>query len=428
MLCRASLALLALAALLIFSSTTNGRTIDKRQDGHHWINTWTSMPQLVEPNNMPPSQFTSGAVLRDATLRQTLHLSVGTPKIKIAISNTFGGSDLPITAGSVALPVGGAAGVSGIQASPLAAITVGGKASFTVPKGQVVVSDEIAFEVKPQSMITVSLYSQAGQSGSAITGHPGSRTTSWFVQGNRVNATTISGTQSVHWYFISAIQAYVPTDTHSLVILGDSLTDGRGSDDNKNNRWPDLLLSRLHSSPNPNHTKIAICNQAAGGNRVLKDGLGPSLLSRYSRDALTQPGTKWLLIFEGVNDIGNEPTSPAAQTAVGSALMSAFEKIAGDARAAGAVAVGATIAPFGAPSAALQGYSDPERERTRRRVNEWILGSGVFDHVVDFGGVLESKSTPGQLDQRFNGGDYLHPNGVGYKALADAFPLDIFHS
>lgn len=109
--------------------------------------------------------------MKDATLRQTLHMSVGAPKIKIAISNTFGGSDLPITAGSVGLPTGGAAGVSGMQASPLAAITVGGKTSFTVPRGQVVVSDEIDFEIKPQSMITVNLYSQQGQSGNSITGH-----------------------------------------------------------------------------------------------------------------------------------------------------------------------------------------------------------------------------------------------------------------
>lgn len=127
-------------------------------------------------------------------------MSIGAPKIKITISNTFGGSDLPITAASVALPASGAAGVSSIQASPLAAITVGGKSSFVVPKGQVVTSDEINFEVKPQSMITVSLYSQQGQAGSSITGHPGSRTTSWFVSGNKVNATSFSGTASVHWY------------------------------------------------------------------------------------------------------------------------------------------------------------------------------------------------------------------------------------
>jgi hypothetical protein len=163
-------------------------------------------------------------------------MSVGASKIKLAISNTFGTSDLPITAGSVSLPLSGAAGVSGIQPSPLARITVGGHANFTVPRGQVVITDEIAFDVKPQSMLTVSLYSQAGQAGSSITGHPGSRTTSWFTSGNKVNATSFAGTQSVHWYFVSAVQAYVPKETGALLILGDSITDGRGSEDNKNNR------------------------------------------------------------------------------------------------------------------------------------------------------------------------------------------------
>lgn len=279
-----------LATFAVLSLQAHGLAIDginRREDANHWINTWTSMPQLVEPNNMPPSPYSSGSVLKDATLRQTLHMSVGAPKIKITISNTFGGSDLPITAGSVGLPVGGAAGVSGIQPSPLAAITVGGKTSFTVSRGQVVTSDEIDFEVQAQSMLTVSLYSQQGQSGSSITGHPGSRTTSWLASGNKANATTLSGsTSSVHWYFVSAVQAYVPPDSHSLIILGDSITDGRGSDDNKNNRWPDLLLKRLQTS---NYSNVAVCNQAAGGNTVLSGGLGPTLLTRYKREESNSP-------------------------------------------------------------------------------------------------------------------------------------------
>lgn len=231
-----SLVSVVLTAFALIPTPSNARALNQRQDENHWVTTWTSMPQLVESNNMPPSQFvselprvstvhslthsqSSGGVLKDATLRQTFHMTVGAPKIKIAISNTFGGSDLPITAGSVGLPAGGAAGVSAIEASPLAAITVGGKASFTVPRGQVVVSDEINFQVKAQQNIAVScteprvksrnssadlllqfiVYSQAGQSGSSITGHPGSRTTSWFVKGNAVNTTNISGTSSVHW-------------------------------------------------------------------------------------------------------------------------------------------------------------------------------------------------------------------------------------
>ncbi|KAF1937327.1 SGNH hydrolase, partial [Clathrospora elynae] len=400
------------ATLSIFAPAVSGLAIehiDKRQDGYHWINTWTSMPQLVESSNMPPSPFSSGGVLKDATLRQTLHMSVGAPKIKITISNTFGGSELPITAGSVGLPAGSAAGVSGIQASPLAAITVGGKSSFTVPKGQVVTSDEIDIEVKPQSMITVSLYSQQGQSGSSITGHPGSRTTSWFVSGDKVNATNFSGTSSVHWYFVSAIQAYVPTDTHSLTILGDSITDGRGSDDNKNNRWPDLVLARLQKS---NQTNVAVCNQAAGGNTVLTGGLGPTLLTRYKRDAIDQPGVKWVIVFEGVNDIGGSANSAGTQTSIGDQLIKAFTQIVADTKKAGYVTIGATITPLG------NSYAGSEREKTRKRVNEWILESKAFDYTVDLASIVANKNDPEQLDTRYNGGDGLHPNGAGYQAIA----------
>lgn len=405
-----SLVSVVLTAFALVPTPSSARALDQRQDENHWVTTWTSMPQLVESNNMPPSQFSSGGVLKDATLRQTFHMTVGAPKIKIAISNTFGGSDLPVTAGSVGLPVGGAAGVSGIEASPLAAITVGGKASFTVPRGQVVVSDEINFQVKAQQNIAVSLYSQAGQSGSSITGHPGSRTTSWFVKGNAVNSTNISGTSSVHWYFVSAVHAYVPATTSSMIIIGDSITDGRGSEDNKNNRWPDLLLARLQT----NHTNIAIGNQAAGGNAVLSGGLGPTALSRYKRDALEQPGVKYVMLFEGVNDIGGG--------ASGSALINAFKTITADAKKAGLVTIGATITPFGGNS-----YYSAQHESARKQVNEFVKAKGNFDWVVDFAGAIENKADPTKMDSKYNGGDGLHPNVAGYQAMANAFPLDVFN-
>lgn len=338
-------------------------------------------------------------------------MTVRSPKIKIAISNTFGGSDLPITAASVGLPAGGVAGVSEIEASPLVAITVGGKSSFTVPKGQVVVSDEIAFEVKAQQNIAVSLYIQAGQSGSSITGHPGSRTTSWFVKGNEVNSTAISnGASSAHWYFVSAVHASVPSTTSGMIIIGDSITDGRGSDDNKNNRWPDLLLARLQTT---NHTNIAIGNQAAGGNAVLSGGLGPTALSRYKRDALEQPGVKYVMIFEGVNDLGGGASA--------SALTNAYKQITADAKKAGFVTIGGTITPFGGNS-----YFTAAHDQARTQVNDFTKTKGNFDFVVDFAGAIEDKADPTKMDSRYNGGDGLHPNVVGYQTMADAFPLNVF--
>lgn len=134
------------------------------------------------------------------------------------------------------------------------------------------------------------------------------------------------------------------------------------------------------------------------------------------------------MIFEGVNDIGNEATSTSAQTAVGDALIKAFTQIVSDSKKAGLITIGATITPFSAPSASQQSYSDKNREATRQRVNKWILESKTFDHVVDFSAIVESKTNPGQLDSKYNGGDYLHPNAAGYKAIADGFPLDIFNA
>ena len=180
-------------------------------------------------------------------------MAVSSDKIRIVLSNTFGGVPLPITSATVAFPVNGKAGVSGIQASTLIPITFnGGSPSVTVPTGQTFTSDELNFPVKGQQVITVSLYLQQGQQTSNIDGHPGSRTTSWLIAGNKVDAADFSGTSTVHWYghllffslnvltmlryLLGAVQSYVPEDYGSLMILGDSITDGRGSEDNANNR------------------------------------------------------------------------------------------------------------------------------------------------------------------------------------------------
>jgi hypothetical protein len=163
---------------------------------------------------------------------------MGAERLRIQISNTFGGSDLPITAASIALPTGGKAGVAGIDTATLKPLTFGnGSASITIPRGQVAYTDPIDFKVNAQTNIAISLYSQAGQSGNSITGHPGSRTTSYMQTGNHVSAATLSGgANTKHWYFVNTVEAWAPTTHGAFVILGDSITDGRGSTDDANNR------------------------------------------------------------------------------------------------------------------------------------------------------------------------------------------------
>ena len=357
-------------------------------------------------------------------MRQTLHLSIGGEKLRIQISNTFGGSDLPITAATIALTAGGKAGVAGIDESTLKALTFNnGSASITIPKGQVAYTDAIDFSAAPQTNIAVSIYSQAGQSGSSITGHPGSRTNSWMQSGNHASAATISGsTKTAHWYFLSAVEVWSSPTTGALVILGDSITDGRGSTDDANNRWPDLLLARMLKA---NITNVAVNNQAAGGNTVLSGGLGPTLLTRYKRDALQVQGVKYVMIFEGVNDIGSGGTDSGSQNGIASRLEQAFEQIVKESKALGITTIGGTITPFEGNG---QSYSNPTREQARVKVNDWVLKSGTFDKTVDFGGIVGDAGTKSQLASKYDGGDHLHPNVAGYQAMADGFPLNIFEA
>jgi len=186
--------------------------------------------------------------------------------------------------------------------------------------------------------------------------------------------------------------------------------------------WPDLLLAKMVKSGIAN---ISVNNQAAGGNRVLADGLGPSLVSRYTRDAINQSGVKYVLLFIGVNDIGSASTDSGTQAQISNSLISAFKTIIADCKKNKLAVFGATITPFGGSG---QSYSNPEREKSRKKVNDWILGKEAagFDAVVDFAKIVADPNNPSQLKREYDGGDHLHPNGAGYQALADGFPIEIF--
>jgi lysophospholipase L1-like esterase len=178
---------------------------------------------------------------------------------------------------------------------------------------------------------------------------------------------------------------------------------------------------------NPSTANIGVVNQAAGGNRILLDGLGPNALGRIDRDVLAQSGIKYAMIFEGVNDIGVAAPTTADQQVIGDRVITAFEQIISRVHTFGIPIFAATITPFSAPAnVTIQPYSDPIREMTRQRVNNWIRTSGKFDAVIDFDAFLKDPTTPSQLNPIYNSGDFLHPNVAGYQHIADNFPLDIF--
>jgi lysophospholipase L1-like esterase len=402
----------------------SGGDVDRPTLNGHWVDSWVSMPQLTEPGNMPPAPFTQdNLVFAGSTLRQTIHTSVGGRHVRLRFSNAFGGAVLPITAAFVALPLGGRAGVSGIQPGTSRQLTFDGRTSAGIPVGAQLVSDPLTFAVAPRSNLTVTIFLAEGQASTNITSHPGSRTTSYMIVGNHAEDADLAGATSVdHWYFLSGLEVWSGPGTAAAVMLGDSLTDGRGSTTNGNNRWPDQLLDRLHARRGT--ADVAIVNQAAGGNRVLNDGLGPNALGRIDRDVLAQSGVNWLLVFEGVNDIGTAPATEDTQKQVAEDLIAAYDQIIRRVHAQGIRVYGATITPFGGNT----GYDDPAglREATRQAVNDWIRTSGRFDAVVDFDQVARDPANPRQLLPAYDVGDHLHFNPIGYQALADAVPARLF--
>jgi lysophospholipase L1-like esterase len=384
------------------------------------------MPQLTEPGNMPPPPFTGDrAVLVDTTLRQTLRVSTGGGRMRLRFSNAFGDTALPLTAVSVALPLDGRAGVSAIEPGTLRQVTFGGRKSATVPVGAQLVSDPLDFDLRPGSNLTVTTYLAEGQPSLALTSHPGSRTTSYLQDADHTQDQDLPRATPVdHWYLLSDVEVLSGPTTAAVAVLGDSLTDGRGSTTNGNNRWPDQFLDRLRGHPATDD--VAVLNQAAGGNRVLNDGLGPNVLARLDRDVLAGSGVSWLVVFEGVNDIGTAAATPAAQRGVTAELIAAYEQIVVRAHAQGIRVYGATLTPFGDNAM----YDDPDghRETSRQAVNSWIRTGGRFDAVIDFDRAVRDPENPRRLRPALHDGDWLHLNPDGYRALAAAIPLRLFRT
>lgn len=365
-----------------------------------WVGTWEGAPQLTETSNLPP------ASLSNATLRQVIHVSVGGSQVRVRFSNEFGNGPVTINAAHVAACTANPVN-STIDTATDRALAFSGSASVTIAQGQARWSDPINFTLAPLSNLSVTV--AFGSTPSNVTGHPGSRTTSYLQSGSsNVSAANMSSALTTdHWYILSGLDTFA--DARAIAILGDSITDGRGSTTNGNNRWPDDLARRLQTS---GATKVAVLNAGIGGNAVTSGGLGPTGLSRYSRDVLQQSGAKWVIIFEGVNDIGGGVSA--------STLTSAYDTLIAQARGQGLRVYGATITPFGSNS-----YYSVAHESVRQSVNTYIR-SGKFDAFIDFDAAVRDTSNPPRLQAAYDSGDGLHLNPAGYQKLADTVNLTLF--
>ncbi len=385
--------------------------------GDAWVESWGASQQIPEPQNALPTDD-----MRDATLRQIVHLSLGGSALRVHLSNAFGTQALHFTSVHVAhavSPMGAA-----IDPSSDRALTFAGKPDVTIPPGAEYVSDPLEIAVAPLSNIAVSFHLDAPPE--PETGHPGSRSTSYYEHGDAVGATDLPDAKHVdHWYQLTGIDVQSSSEAGTVVTLGDSITDGHAATTNGNDRWPDILAARLQADKKTRD--VGVSNQGIGGNHLLTDGLGPNVLARFDRDVLAPSGVRWVIVFEGVNDLGGLARNgevPADQhTALVEHVIAAYKQIIARAHAKGLRVYGATITPYTGSS-----YYHPGAwsEADRVAVNAWIRAAGHFDAVIDFDAVMRDPSQPGHLLPALDCGDHLHPSPAGYKAMGDAIPLDLF--
>ncbi|MBP5171788.1 MAG: SGNH/GDSL hydrolase family protein [Bacteroidales bacterium] len=393
-----ALLLTVLVAVMAWSSAAAGR---------HWVATWATAQQVVEPHNCPPAPGLAGN-----SLRQIVQTSISGKVVRIKLSNEFGRE--PVTVNAAEMARAATAGSSSdIMPGTEVGLSFGGHRSVTIQPGELVTSDPVGFPMGERQNVAITLH--LGQASStSVTGHPGSRTDSYLAEGQTSDFG--QAVKTAHWYLIDAIEVEAEKRACAVVVLGNSITDGRGSTTNGQNRWTDNLSRRLLA--NAKTRRVAVLNMGLGGNCVLFGGLGPTGRSRYRRDLFGQEGVKYIILFEGVNDLGGR--GDALDKA--DRIVEVYKQIIAEAHERGIYVYGAPVMQFKG-----NGYYSDNHEAGRQRLNQWIRTSGLLDGVIDFDAVMGDPDDPARLnaDYLFEH-DYLHPNAEGYVRMADCIDLKLF--
>ena len=385
-----------------------------------WIGTWSASPQpdwgadFFAPVSIPRS-------LRDQTIRQVARVSLGGDKVRIELSNEYG--DQPLVVGGARIAMAGADGA--IVAGSDHAVTFGGEPSVTIPPGAPVWSDPVDLKLAALDSVAVSLY--LPEVTPTTTWHNDGRQTAFIGAGDQTAAEAIKADVTTNArIFLSGLLVDAKEGARSVVLFGDSITDGDSSTPNENNRWPDVLAERIAATG----ANVSVLNEGISGARVLSDRMGVNALARFEQDVLAHPHADTVVVMMGINDIGwpDSPLTPAGEAAPSAEdIIAGYEQLIERAHARGLTIIGATLTPFedtfeGGP---LEGYYNPEKEMKRAAVNEWIRTSGRFDAVIDFDALAADPANPKHIRAEYDSGDHLHPNDAGYEAMANAVDLKL---
>ncbi len=358
-----------------------------------WEATWATAIEFTGPSDMPASSLSNRAI------RQIIHVSKGGTQLQLKLSNVH--SKEPVDIKSVF--IADAKEASDIDAKTAKYVTFNGKRNITIEPGNDITSDVIGYNLKPLQLLSITI--NYGESTPVnASSHRGSRTTSYIIKGVAKPKTKFVDAEKVdHWYNIASLDVLRsnPAEANAIVVLGNSITDGRGSTTNKQNRWTDAMAEALGG-------ETSVLNLGIGGNSVLWGGLSEPAVKRFNRDILEQQGVKTLIIFQGVNDIGG---SRGNSEEVAKKLTEAYKSFIDQGHARGWKVIGATITPFKGNS-----YYSFFHEAARQVVNEWIRTSGAFDAVIDFDKLVRDPQDPTKLKAEYSD-DWLHLNPTGYAAM-----------
>jgi len=383
-----------------------------RADG--WIGSWGAS-----------DVFPVGSDVNYQTLRQFVRLSAGGKRVRVRFSNATGQYQLVIGAAHLAKPAaGGAPGA--IDPATDHALTFGGAGAVTVAPGAEVVSDPVDIDLPPLSTLAISTFVPRW-TGPAVIHLDGVATT--YIS-NDVDSTAAAALPSPHTstsrFFVDEVDVEASGQPGTVVTLGDSITDGYRSQVDANHRWPDRLAERLAARSGA--APVGVVNAGVSGNRILHDHpedlFGPSALARLDRDVLSTPGLRWVVLMEGINDIGHSTSAGLPeQDVTAEQIIAGMKQIVARVHAHGAKIYGATLTPY--EGTVFHGYYQPEGEAKREAVNAWIR-HGDFDAVIDFDAAVRDPDHPTRIRADYDVGDHLHPNDAGYRAMGDAVDLKLF--
>ena len=392
----------------------------------HWVATWAASPIATNIPAAAAKPVAAGAPaaapakpgpaplrsFNNQTIRMVVNTSIGGRSVRVELANTFGTDRLKIGSAHIALRDHDSAIVPASDRK----LTFSGLASATIPPGASMISDPVDLSVPAVGDLVVSVY-LPGDSGPPTQHATGLHTTYISSEGDFTGLPDFTAARTTNsWYFLSGVQVLAPADTGLIVAFGDSITDGATSTNDTDAAWPSVLARRLQDAG----ANLAVVNEGISGNRVLGDGAGVSVLARFERDVLAQPGIKYLVFMEAINDIGGASRAGATPVTA-EEIIAIYKQMIDRAHMRGIKVIGATLTPY--EGAAY--YSEPG-EGIRTAVNQWIRTTGMLDGVVDFDLVTRDPEHRGKFRPGFNIRDNLHPNDAGYRAMADSIDLSLF--